>query len=97
MFFTVILLEAKVISLCHQYRARPEAAHSCSLTRLYTVSWSTSSFHLGIPKNYCCFVSIYKSGRVRPVVAHSPADREVHGPNPILAQHEFLRAQEMNL
>ena len=34
-------------------------------------------------------------GRVGPVVACSPADREVRGLNP--TQSEFLRAQEINL
>ena len=28
-----------------------QSAHLCSLTRLYTVGWLTSSFHLDIPKN----------------------------------------------
>ena len=37
------------------------------------------------------------SGCVGPMVARSTEDREVRGLNPILAQREFLRAQEMNL
>ena len=45
---TLFLLKPKVISLCHQYRARPACTY-CSLTRLYTVGWT--SFHLDIPKN----------------------------------------------
>ena len=28
-----------------------QSAHPCSLTKIYTVGWSTSSFHLDIPKN----------------------------------------------
>ena len=40
-FLTFILLELKVISLCHQY-----TAHPCSLTRLCAFSWSTSNSHL---------------------------------------------------
>ena len=35
-----------VISLCHQYRARP--THPCSLTRLYIVGWPTSSSHISL-------------------------------------------------
>ena len=45
----VSLLFFVVISLCHQYRARPDCIPS-SLTRLYTVGWPTSSSHLDIPK-----------------------------------------------
>ena len=41
---TLILLEAKVISLCHQYRTRP----ACTS---YTVGWPTSSSHLDISIN----------------------------------------------
>ena len=46
---TLILPIPKVISICHQYRARP-ACTSCSLSRLYTVGWPSSSFHCDIPK-----------------------------------------------
>ena len=46
-YLTLILLEPKVISLCHQYGARP----ACSLTRLYTVVLPTSNFHPNIPIN----------------------------------------------
>ena len=45
---TIILLEPKVISLCHQYRARP-ALHPCSLIRLYTAGWPTSNSQLDFP------------------------------------------------
>ena len=40
---TLILLEPKVINLCHQYRARPACMD-------YTVGWQTSCSHLDIPK-----------------------------------------------
>jgi hypothetical protein len=41
---TLNLLEPKVISLCQQYRARPQPAHLHSLTRLYTVGSSILVF-----------------------------------------------------
>ena len=46
---TLILLKPKMISNCHQYRARPCTAHTCSLTRLNTVGWPTSNSHLDTP------------------------------------------------
>ena len=47
----LILLERKVISLCHQYTctARP-ACQSVQSDQLYTVGWPTSSCHFDIPK-----------------------------------------------
>ena len=47
---TLILLETKVTSLWHHYRARPACAHPCSLTRSYIFGWPTSKSHIDIPK-----------------------------------------------
>ena len=46
---TLILLEPKVISLCHQYRAKPVFT-SMQSDRLYTVGRPTLSSHLHVPK-----------------------------------------------
>ena len=52
---TLILLEPKLISLCPG-----QPAHPCSLTRLYTFGWPTSSSHFEIPK---MIMDSYKNGR----------------------------------
>ena len=45
---TFILLEPKVISLCHQFRARPACTSVQSDQLPITVDWPTSSWHLNI-------------------------------------------------
>ena len=61
---TLILLELKVISLRHLYRARP-ACTSCSLTRFYTVGWPTLNSHRGISKNVRWIILFKKFSRLR--------------------------------
>ena len=62
--WTPILLEPKLISLCHQYTVR--SAHPCSLTRLYNVGRPSSSSHLDIPKNdNILFEKFRKFSRIR--------------------------------
>ena len=48
-YLILILLEPKIISLCHQYRARP-ACISVPSDQAFFVSCPSSSFHLDIPK-----------------------------------------------
>ena len=50
-------------------------------------------------KATCLYVNVkgIKKRCIGPVVVCSTADRKAPGSNPILAKHEFLWAQEMNL
>ena len=51
-FLTLILSELKVVSLCHQYRARQACTSVQSdQTLYYKNGWPSSSSHLDIPKN----------------------------------------------
>ena len=50
-FLAINLPKPKLISLCHQYRARPVST-ICSLSRLYTDGWPTSSSHQGFPLTF---------------------------------------------
>ena len=47
-YLTVILLEPKVLSICHQYTARPAQTSVQSDQALYC--WLTNFYHLDIPK-----------------------------------------------
>ena len=48
-YLNLFLMKPNVISFCHQIDPG-QPAHQCSLTRLYTVGWPTSSTHLDITK-----------------------------------------------
>ena len=64
-------------------------------SRTLTSYLPSKTLHLYYFSQYSC--KIYTMGHIGPVVACSPADREVRGSDPTLAKCEFLRAQEMSL
>ena len=62
MLLTLILLESKMVSLCHQYRARPACTSARSDQALYC--WPTLSSHLYNPKMIMNYGNFQKKGRL---------------------------------